>query len=95
MIDHLDTLRATMTAFGYQPERIDRALRVLTAEPSATEQQAPQVYLAPKTLCRSLDISVTTLWRLNLPFHRVGGRKRYLLDEVLAHMDATRNSRRA
>lgn len=85
MTNRIDTLRATMTAFGYQEERVDDALRALTAESIAAEHQAPPTYLSPKALCHCLDISTTTLWRLNPPFHRVGGRKRYLLEEVMAH----------
>ena len=86
MTSNIETLRATMAAFGYRAERIDEALRALTAESIAAEQQAPPTYLTPKGLCRCLDISTTTLWRLNPPYHRVGGRKRYLLNEVMEHM---------
>lgn len=85
MTNNIDTLRVTMTAFGYRADRIDDALRTLTAESIDAEQPAPQTYLSPKALCQCLQISTTTLWRLNPPFHRVGGRKRYLLDEVIAH----------
>lgn len=88
MIAHIDTLRATMTAFGFREERIDAALGVLTADSALAGQPEEPRYLSPKKLCLCLDISCTTIWRLNPPFHRIGGRKRYLLNEVMAYMDA-------
>jgi len=38
--------------------------------------------LTPKKLCERLQISDTTLWRLKLPYVRVGRRKRYRWSDV-------------
>jgi len=43
--------------------------------------------LTPEELCRCLRVSPTTLWRLELPFVRVGGRKRYDLAAVLEALE--------
>ena len=95
MTDHIETLRATMIAFGYREERIDAALSALTSDFCTETQQTEDPYMSPRKLCKYLDISGTTLWRHNPPFHRIGGRKRYLLNEVVAHMGVACNKRSA
>lgn len=95
MSNYLDTLRATMTAFGYRTERIDAALSALTSDSCTEIQQEEAPYLSPRKLCKHLDISGTTLWRHNPPYHRIGGRKRYLLKEVMAHMGTASEARKS
>lgn len=65
---------------GYDRNRIADAMSVLSGEIRETDTDSP--LLTPKELCELLKISVTTLWRMKVPYLVVGARKRYILKTV-------------
>ena len=80
-----DTIRAILRDFGFGAERVDRAMVALLNDHAAV-LAALEPMITPKALCERLDISSTTLWRLQPPCHIVGARKRYILSEVVAFL---------
>ena len=88
MSNYVDTLRATMQAFGYPPDRIDAALNALSSGAGPVDPHEEDPYLSPKDICRKLSISTTTLWRHHPPFHQIGGRNRFRISEVVRYLGA-------
>lgn len=87
-----DMLRNILCGVGCEPGRVDRALPVLLGNDDVTPAP-PEPMLPSKRLCEQLDISTTTLWRLQPPCHLVGARKRYRLSEVLSFLEQRRSIR--
>jgi predicted DNA-binding transcriptional regulator AlpA len=79
-----------LQALGFTAACIDAALAALQGTPQLREPEAP--LLSPDGLCQQLQISRTTLWRLNPPSIRVGGRKRYNKAEVLASLSKQKSN---
>jgi len=74
-----------LAEMGYSPDRVDAAVAAL--EGNQRDMAPEEPLLCQKEVCTALKISHTTLWRLNLPCHVVGTRKRYRLSEVMAHLE--------
>ena len=83
-MDKIEGLRSVMDGMGFAPDRIDAAITVLGDEHKPAERN--EGLLCQKEVCAELKISHTTLWRIAPPSYKVGGRKRYKLSEVIAHM---------
>ena len=81
MIDRFEMVRGTLGAMDFSSARVDAAIAALKGgnEERATREE---VLLAPKQLCGRLGISLTTLWRMQPPFIKVGARKRFSWNEV-------------
>ena len=81
------TVKNVLQQFGYEPDRVERAVALLEG---ASSQPNTDPLMASSSLCKRLSISSTTLWRLvqrGLPFHQVGGRKRFRMSEVMQFLD--------
>lgn len=76
----METTRGVLAAMKYSPERIEAALVALEGRPEVIRSAEP--LLTPRQLSERLGISITSLWRLQPPYIRVGGRKRYEWSEV-------------
>ena len=82
------TIEGILNALGFTEDRVTAATNILTSSEKLQKPREP--LLSPAELKRHLGISTTTLWRLakaGLPFHRVGGRKRFELAEVVRFLD--------
>lgn len=69
-------VKSLLLTMHYPLDRVEDAVNVLHGSESGD-------LLSPSELCQVLKISPTTLWRLNLPYIKVGHRKRYVLKEVM------------
>jgi len=80
-------LDSILTGMGFSEDRINAALAVLKGnkEPEAVDQ-----LLKPKRLANTLDISESTLRRIDPPHVWVGKRKRFRLKEVMDFMQEQR-----
>jgi len=64
-------------------------LRVLTGQPEALPAKSQtEPYLTLRQVSHQLGLSVTTLWRYDIPGHTLGGRRRFRLSEVLRYLDS-------
>ena len=90
----VEMVKAMLTGAGFPPERIEAAMNAILgkAPPERPERPEPvaddEPLLTPRELAQRLKISVTSLWRLNPPFIKVRGRKRYLWSAVKAFLEA-------
>ncbi len=89
-MDKLETIKSVLQGFDFTPERIAAAVAALDGRDAPNGQ--PEHLMTPKELCACLKISATTLWRMRPPHHWVGGRKRYVLPEVLAALKTSKGS---
>ncbi len=81
-----DSVRKTLLALGCREEDVNAAVVLLAGSSEGAAANANEPLLCQKEVCAELKISHTTLWRIDPPSYKVGGRKRYKLSEVLAHM---------
>jgi hypothetical protein len=75
-------------------ERREEAMRVLRGEPVANNF-APEPYLSCQDLAQHLGVSPCTIWRWQIPFHDLGGHRRYRLSEAEAYLASEEFRRRA
>lgn len=81
-----DKVGPVLDAMGFAPERVQAALAALDDE-APQGDDGDEGLLTPRGLCGRLKVSPTTLWRMRqLPFVRVGGRKRFDWNEVRKHL---------
>lgn len=71
------TAARLLESIGYGGQEINAAIAGL-----CSVEHRPGLF-TPEEICHTLRVSATTLWRLKLPFVRVGKRKRYDLAAVL------------
>jgi hypothetical protein len=76
-----NTIAKMLQAMNYEEAQIEAALTALRGE-SAASRVADEPLMSPKQLCRRLEISITSLWRMQPPYIRVGARKRFVWSEV-------------
>jgi len=90
-----DLVAAAMSA---PSERREAALQVLRGHALAVEpgSQAPvyEPLLTQRETARRLGVSVPTLWRWRVPFHALGGRRRYRIPDVIAYLQSETFQRR-
>jgi hypothetical protein len=90
MNDDISAVATMLRAMGkFDNDQIDAAVAALEHKPAVRElatDHAP--LLTSRDLCERLRISSTTLWRVQPPFVRIGGRKRYNWLDVQAFLAA-------
>ena len=94
MQGNIDTelLRAILEA---SEEQRRKALAVLQGQDKgAAGKGSPEPFLTLVQLAETLNFDPSTLWRWQIPGHRLGGKPRYLLSEVNAYLDIEEFQRR-
>ncbi|MEI6166533.1 MAG: hypothetical protein WCS52_05005 [bacterium] len=90
MESKISSIRGVIAAFGFEKERIDRALAALQGDPLPGHQEGvEEPLLTPIQLGKRLGVSQTSLWRMQPPFIRVGQRKRFVWNEIQEFLKAT------
>lgn len=85
-----NSIEGVLKAMGVSEKKVQAALAVINgSDRQQNELQEKDEILTPQALCDRLAISQTTLWRLDPPFMRVLGRKRYCWDEVREFLAST------
>lgn len=69
-------------------ERQTAALSALRGELDDSKTSVVEKYLTATELARMLGFSVMSVWRWQLPAHRLGGKPRYLISEVRTYLDS-------
>jgi len=78
-----EVLRAALDA---TPEQLTRALDSLMG--AAPTPRSLEPYLTLRQLAKRLGVSTTSLWRWRVPGHRIGGRRRFKLSEVVEFLES-------
>jgi hypothetical protein len=99
MSANLDIARNTLMAMGFAAERVEAAVAALSGVRDEKDEDGigDEPLLTAAELRARLKISATSLWRMGeLPYVKVGGRKRYVWSEVRKHLaEADNEGRRA
>lgn len=80
MENKIDVVRSLLNTLGYTQESVKAGIDALDGR--KTSPVYDEEILTAQQLCARLQISMTSLWRMQPPFLRVGGRKRYSWVEV-------------
>ena len=86
-------LQALLTATDEQKHQALSVLRGETIDDQKTEVQEP--YLTQREVARQLNLSACSLWRWQIPGHKLAGRPRYRMSEVLAYLESPAFQERA
>lgn len=89
MSTSVEVVRSTLAAMGFTAERVDAAVAALSGARDEKDEDGigDEPLLTAAELRTRLKVSATSLWRMkDLPFVKVGGRKRYLWSEVRKHL---------
>ena len=84
-----DAAKATLNAMGFEAARVEAAVAALSGMRCGKDEDGigDEPLLTPAELRARLKVSATSLWRMrDLPFVKVGGRRRYLWSEVRRHL---------
>ena len=84
-MDDVGPEESVLTALGHDESRVEAAMAALRGKETLSAAVEERL-LTPQELCDRLGVSLTTLWRLQPPFLRVGSRKRFLWSEVQTHL---------
>ncbi len=79
--NELLTVLATAT-----DERKKAALRILRGELAPEKPVGPEPFLMLKEAGQRLNLHPTTLWKWGVPGHELGGKRRFLLSEIVAYL---------
>ena len=85
----IEIARNTLVAMGFEAERVEAAVATLSGVRCAKDRDdiVDEPLLTPTELRARLKVSATSLWRMkDMPFVKVGGRKRYLWPEVRKYL---------
>lgn len=85
----MEVVRSTLMAMGFAAERVDAAVAALSGTRSEKDEDGigDEPLLTAAELRARLKVSATSLWRMkDLPFVKVGGRRRFLWSEVRKHL---------
>ena len=77
---NLEAARTLLRAAGYEDDAIEHALLLLcngTDEVAATDE-----LLSARAVCELIGISLSTLWRWEIPHVRVGGLRRFYRSDI-------------
>ena len=79
----------TLVAAAMQaaPERLEQALQVLQGKAPASKIPVEPLLTAVQ-VSKQLNISRVSIYRWNLPSHKLGGKPRMLMSEVLKYLDS-------
>lgn len=95
----IEVARNTLMAMGFEATRVEAAVAALAGVQDEKDEDGigDEPLLTATELRARLKVSATSLWRMkDLPFVKVGGRKRYLWSEVRKHLaEAGTEGRRA
>ena len=76
----LEAARTLLRAAGYEDEAIESAFFVLC---NGTEvASVPDEMLSAREVCELIGISLSTLWRWEIPHVRVGGLRRFYRSDI-------------
>lgn len=84
----MEVVRSTLMAMGFAAERVDAAVVALSGARNEKDEDGigDEPLLTAAELRARLKVSATSLWRMkDLPFVKVGGRRRFLWSEVRRH----------
>lgn len=81
------------------PERKAAAFQILRGEVASVSEvrtlPPPEPYLSLRGLADTLGVSVCTLWRWKVPWHNLGGRKKYKRSEIETYLKSEAFARRS
>ena len=76
-------------------EQVDLVLSVLSGEKLENLAKETEPYLTLKEAGRQLGISACSLWRWQVPGHKLGGRRMFRISEVEAYLNSQEMQLRA
>ena len=77
------------------PERLAAALKVLQGESLTPPPPTPERFRTLKECADQLGVSACSLWRWQVPGHKLGGRRKSRMSEVEAYLQSPEFQRRA